>query len=325
MTDVQRHPFQAALAAIATLAILTGAAFVLTNESDEVPVTIGEEHARRVALGSAPYDAAPCPARITLDEISDHLPDLTDAVSVRLCADFTTTLRFEEFPPTRAEIVATPQQEGLVRGIELLRDELSMSQPFDAARCAMYDSFFQTYGIVVTFRDAPSVIVRAARCNPLHVPGFGAPIDAGDLHDQFLSALAFQRVRYSYSHHVAAPVNCNLFGLESPIRPFNEKVVAAATCGRYDEVTGRRPTSPIDADALARLQRAWANARPYDRWPFSREDACTETDDEMPSMVVRTHHGDTVQLSESPCGYLYLRTWERGRAWQLPITLASLQ
>ncbi len=324
MTEVHRHPLRSAAVAIAALAVLAGGT-LLPGDSDDLSVNAGKRPAPRVALGSAPYDAASCPAHITPDEISDQLPDLADAVSVRLCADRSNTALFETFPPTPAEIAAMPRQEALVRGIPALRDELSMSSPYDPSRCAMYDSFFQTFGIVITFRDEPSVIVRAARCNRLRVPGLAAAIDAGDLHDQFLSALAFQRARYSYSRNVATPVDCNLIGLESPIRPFNETVVAAATCGRYDEETGRRPTSPVDADALDRLQEAWTNARPYDRWPLSREDDCIEPDDEMPSMVVRTGHGDTVRLNETSCGFVYLDTWEPGRGWAIPITLASLR
>lgn len=301
-------------AAAATIAVIGTAAVVATQGPDDGRAADSTE-------STAPYDAPACPAKLPeLNDANMTVGDLDGLTSVRLCPDLEGS-GFDT-PPSAAD------QRAILAGMDALVDNLdgfgsdlvTLPEP-DPARCATISVLNTRQSLQFTFGER-SVLVATQLCGTAEIEGH--QIDGGDLATAFLGALDQQRDDLEYHRDYTGPLDCSQGATPTPTRPGREHLVAAVLCSPQTDAAPTSKVADLSADQLAELEAAWQ--KPGDVAEDLNEygeNTCTELQDAPSTLFVATDHGDVVQLTESPCGFL---TWNGppGESKAIPTTLEDL-
>src|SRR5205085_1912868 len=150
--------------------------------------------------------------------------------------------------------------------------------------------YFDDLGSVMfVHADGTTEFVITSFCGVVSTPE--GPIDGGDLHTAFLTALDQQRDERDYTRPFRGDLTCDTSAFAAPPRPGRERLVAAIACDPADELV-----ATLDEEQLAALEAAWDDPQPITL------DRCLNTDDAPAYLKIVTDHSDVVSLFRSQCG-----------------------
>lgn len=270
-------------------------------------------------VARAAYAAAPCPESMPdINAVPTTVPDLAEVVAVRHCPN--PRLADAGWSAiTAAQVRASATPDALVTGMDAFRDHVARLREPDASRCAMINYAFGGTALAIETREGAVTLVTTDSCRDLQLPP-DELVDAGQFTAAFWLALRAQRATYLYDHPGLAPLACSSLGDAEPVDPRREEVVDARWCPP-DDTAGRR----ITGAALAQLEEAWDHPTVAIDPDTTEVDECTEAEERLPVVVVRTGRGDNVTLLATDCGYLAFHTQSGGLVrYQIPLSVDRL-
>lgn len=327
----RRNRASVAAGAAAVLAIVAGSLTVATLTRDKdgrpSPSEIAAEPATSQVqdTSAAPYNPAPCPARLPDPSNSNRvIPDLTGVVAIRLCPDLNPQ-GSTAWQPTADQVAQLLDADALVSDLREFAGDLRQLPSGLPDYCADGGDAYVRFSFAFYRPDGTRLLVGAAGCELVTVDG--RQVDSEAVRQVYLAALDRQRDDLDYSLPFDDDLTCTSEERGGPILPGRERLVVAIACdilpGAESIPMDLKPIE-LDAAALAELERSWGMpGDPIVRGP-SGVDECVDLPEPPSYILAATDRSDVVRLIDSPCGFLVWHGWEDSEGATFPTTLAAL-